>query len=92
MLIKNGKLLKNKIMFETPTQEIFDEMKIIATEIWNTYSDEHGYRTEKLNYINSFENIEDNAMIFFRMFDWNNQQIFISKSTNDIVEYIKNNM
>jgi len=78
-------------MFEAPTQEVFDEMKRIATEIWNTYSDEHGYRSEKLNYINSFENIEDNAMIFYRMFDLSNQFIFKQMANGDVLKYINNN-
>jgi len=78
-------------MFEAPTQEVFDEMKRIATEIWNTYSDEHGYRSEKLNYINSFENVEDNAMILYRMFDLNNQFIFRQMANGDVLKYINDN-
>jgi len=33
---------------ETPSQEIFNEMKSIATDIWNTYDNQYGYVTEKL--------------------------------------------
>jgi hypothetical protein len=77
---------------ETPSQEIFDEMKEIATSIWNIYDNEFGYVTEKLNRINSFDNILDNAMVFYRMFDWRNQAKFRSKASKEVLEYIKNNM
>ena len=77
---------------ETPTQEIFDEMKQISTEIWNTYDNQFGYVDEKLNRINSFGNIEDNAMVMYRMFDWENQSIFIKKSSEEVISYINNNL
>ena len=75
-----------------PTQEVFDEMKNIATEIWNTYDNRFGYVTEKLERINSFDNIQDNAMVFYRMFDWNNQQTFISKASHETFKYIQENL
>jgi hypothetical protein len=78
-------------MYEAPSIEIFEEMKAIATEIWNGYSNEFGYRAEKLNYINSFGNIEDNAMVFYRMFDYQNQAIFRSKASADVLAYIEKN-
>lgn len=77
---------------ETPTQEIFDEMKQISTEIWNTYDNQFGYVDEKLNRINSFGNIEDNAMVMYRMFDWENQSIFRKKSSEEVIRYINNNL
>ena len=77
---------------ETPSQEIFDEMKTIATDIWKSYDDEFGYVTEKLNRINSFDNVEDNAMVFYRMFDSQNQVTFIFKASPEVRTYIKNNL
>lgn len=77
---------------ETPTQEIFDEMKQISTEIWNTYDNQFGYVDEKLNRINSFGNIEDNAMVMYRMFDWENQSLFRKKSSEEVIRYINNNL
>jgi|688.fasta_scaffold1110232_2 hypothetical protein len=77
---------------ETPTQEIFNEMKKISTEIWNTYDNEFGYVDEKLKRINSFGNIEDNAMVMYRMFDWENQSIFRKKSSEEVISYINNNL
>jgi hypothetical protein len=77
---------------ETPSQEIFDEMKAIATDIWNTYDNQFGYVDEKLERISYLTNVQDNAMICYRMFDWNNQSIFKSKASADVLNYIKNNL
>ena len=75
----------------TPSQEIYNEMKSIATQIWETYDNRYGYVTEKLSYINSIDNIQDNAMVFYRMFDNQNQSTFRSNASNEVLEYIKNN-
>jgi hypothetical protein len=76
----------------TPNQEIFDEMKSIATDIWNTYDNTYGYVTEKLDRINSFGNIQDNAMVFYRMFDHINKATFRDRASNQVIEYINNNL
>ena len=75
----------------TPSQEIYNEMKSLATQIWSTYDNQYGYVTEKLNYINRIDNIQDNAMVFYRMFDNNNQETFRANASNEVLEYIKNN-
>ena len=75
----------------TPSQEIYNEMKSLATQIWSTYDNQYGYVTEKLNYINSIKNIQDNAMVFYRMFDNNNQETFRANASNEVLEYIENN-
>lgn len=85
------KPLKSCIM-ETPTQEVFEEMKLIANRLWNTYSNEFGYVDQKTSYINSLENIQDNAMVFFRMFDHINQTAFKSNASAATLEYINNNL
>jgi len=75
----------------TPSQEIYNEMKSLATQIWSTYDNQYGYVTEKLNYINRIDNIQDNAMVFYRMFDNNNQETFRANASNEVLEYIENN-
>jgi hypothetical protein len=78
---------------KTPSKEIFEEMKRIATFIWtDTYSDEHGYVTEKLKFINSIDNLDDNAMMFYRMFDYQNQRFFRQLSNTPVLVYIEENM
>jgi hypothetical protein len=76
---------------ETPNQEIFDEMKYTATKIWEGYDNTYGYVTEKLESINSFGNIQDNAMVFYRMFDMYNKEKFRNLSSPDVLDYIKKN-
>lgn len=76
---------------KAPSQEVFNEMKQVATTIWKTYDNQFGYVDEKLERINSFSNIQDNAMVFYRMFDWENQATFRSKASPEVLEYIQNN-
>jgi len=58
---------------ETPPQEIFDQIKDAAIEIWSTYDDTYGYRTGKLDRIKDIKNIKDNWYSIVSMFDYNNQ-------------------
>ena len=76
----------------TPSEEIFNEMINIASLIWLQYDNEFGYVTEKLERINSITNYQDNVMIAYRMFDHINQSKFIALASNDVLEYIKNNI
>jgi len=76
---------------ETPSNEIFQEMKQVATDIWNTYDNQYGYVDEKVSRINSIENIQDNAMVMYRMFDWMNQRKFRDMVSTDTLDYINNN-
>lgn len=77
---------------ETPSQQIFDEMKAAAIAVWSeNYSDEFGYVTEKTDRINSLSNIQDNAMVFFRMFDWVNQDKMMNKLGPEAINYINEN-
>lgn len=77
---------------ETPSQQIFDEMKAAAIAVWTeNYSDEFGYVTEKTDRINGITNIQDNAMVFFRMFDWINQDKMIDKLGAEAINYINEN-
>lgn len=76
---------------ETPSIEIFEEMKSAAIAVWQTYDNTYGYVTEKLNYINSFGNIKDNAMVFYRMFDYQNQAKMMEKLSQEAINYINQN-
>ena len=72
-------------------QEVFEEMKSIATQIWQTFDNQFGYVDEKLARVNSLENIGDNAMIFFRMFDVKRQDQFIKLAPLNVLNYINDN-
>ncbi|MGR3177805.1 MAG: hypothetical protein ACUZ8E_07085 [Candidatus Anammoxibacter sp.] len=78
-------------MHEAPTEEIFNEMKQAATEIWQAFDNEFGYVDEKMEIVNRFTNIQDNAMVFCRMFDSVNQGKMMAKLSSEAIEYIRNN-
>lgn len=75
----------------TPSIEIFEEMKSAAIAVWQTFDNTHGYVTDKLEYINSFGNIKDNAMVFYRMFDYQNQAKMREKLSQESINYINQN-
>jgi hypothetical protein len=75
---------------ETPSKAIFEEMKAAAIAVWTeTYSDEYGYVTEKINIIESLTNYQDNIMVCFRMFDMWNQRTMMSKLSPEAQYYIE---
>jgi hypothetical protein len=78
-------------MKEAPSFEVFDEMKAAAIAIWQTYDNQFGYVTEKVKLIDRIINIQDNAMVFYRMFDYQNQSAMRAKLSLDSLEYINNN-
>ena len=71
-------------MYEAPSQEIFDEMKKISIEIWNTYDNTYWYVDEKVNRIKYLENWKDNFMTMFQMFDTVNQTRLIQKASEEL--------
>lgn len=77
---------------KAPTEDIFTEMKHAATQIWRTYDNQYGYVDEKLKIVNNLTNVEDNAMVFYRMFDSMNQAMFKSLVSEDTRNYILNNL
>lgn len=74
-----------------PSQEIFIEMKKAAISIWKDYDNKFGYATEKIKRVNSIENVSDNAMVFYRMFDHWNKQLMESKLSEEAINYINSN-
>lgn len=79
-------------MTQTPTLEIFNEIKSAAISVWETYDNTYGYVTEKLEYINRLENIQDNVMVFYRMFDHINQAKMLNVLSEESIKYIKENL
>lgn len=62
------------IYYEAPGQEEFDDMKSAATEVWNGMDNTYGYVDEKLARIEGVQNVGDNFMYLFAMFDMDNQR------------------
>jgi len=75
----------------TPSQELFNEIKNAAIEIWNTYDNKHGYVDEKVGRINSISNYADNVMVCYRMFDHTNQTIMREVLSQEALRYIDDN-
>ena len=64
--------------YKAPPQEVFEDIKKNAIKIWEGYSDEFGYRSEKIDRIKDLENIQDNAWVMVAMFDPINIAILLS--------------
>ncbi len=61
-------------MIETVTDEIFEDLKACAIQVWSKYDDTHGYRSEKTNYLTRLTNISDNYRAIIQMMDTSNQR------------------
>lgn len=64
---------------DAPSDEIFNEIKEAAIEIWKTYDDRFGYATEKIEKVNSVQNVGSNWGFLVGMFDQNNQALLLNK-------------
>jgi hypothetical protein len=66
--------------YETPSQEVFDEVQEKSIEVWKeNHSDEHGYVTEKVESIRDLTNIRNNVMYIVGKFDTFNQMRLSNK-------------
>lgn len=77
---------------ETPTTEVFNEIKIAAIAVWDTFDNTYGYVTEKVERINSIQNYADNVMACYRMFDYGNQQLMKKNLSDEALSYINRNL
>lgn len=59
---------------DAPSDEIFDEVKRAAIELWKTYDDTFKYATQKVDRIKDVENYSDNFAYIIGMFDPENQR------------------
>lgn len=69
--------------YDAPSDEIFNEIKQAAIEIWQTYDDTFGYASEKIGYVNSITNFKDNWGTIVGMFDCHNQQKLLAKLSDE---------
>ena len=75
----------------TPSITIFEEMKSAAIAVWQTYDNQFGYVTEKVERVNSITNVQDNAMALYRMFDYENQAKMRARLSQEAINYINEN-
>jgi hypothetical protein len=76
---KKGIKNMTELYYTPPTQEIFNEVKEKAIEIWSKMGDEPSYSQEKIGAIKDIGNVQDNFMYMVAMFDIHNQRILAEK-------------
>lgn len=76
---------------ETPSEQIFNEIKDAAKKVWNTKDNTYGYVTEKIERVDQLTNYADNVMVCYRMFDMGNQSLMRSELSPEAIQYIDNN-
>lgn len=75
--------------YTAPSQEVFDDIKQMSIKIWQSYDNEHGYVDEKVDQIKDLENVKDNYMYMFSMFDVVNQaklMALVKPETKETIE------
>lgn len=84
--------MKPKLYYTAPSDEIFEEVKVKAIEVWSKYDDEFNYRSEKTSYIAGLKNISDNVMTIVSMFDMENMRELALKLSVDSKQAISDRM
>ena len=59
---------KEKLYYQEPSDEIFNEVKEKILQIWKTKDFEESYRIEKTSHVEKITNIRDNMMHLVAMF------------------------
>ena len=62
-----------KLYYSAPSEESFLDMKSTCIGFWEEMDNTYGYVDEKVSRIKNIENIQDNFMFIFAMFDHINQ-------------------
>lgn len=65
--------MSQDLYYTAPHDELFNDLKSASIALWKTYDNTYGYADEKINQIKDLENIKDNFMYMFAMFDVHNQ-------------------
>ena len=63
-----------ELYYTAPSDEIFDEVKVKALQLWATYDNQFGYVDEKTQLIVNIKNVADNVMFIVAMFDSDNHR------------------
>jgi len=85
----------SKLYDTAPSDEVFEEVKKKAIEIWEGYDDTYGYATEKIRCVEGLSNIRDYMMFIVSMFDNRNKRKLASSLSDtarkEIADRIKAN-
>ena len=74
--------------YEAPSDEIFEEIKREAINIWKTYDDTYDYATGKIKRIKDITNISDNGMYMVAMFDMSNRRKLLGNLSKEAEDFI----
>lgn len=77
--------MSEKLYYVAPSDEIFDEIKSAAKDLWKTYDNYGGYVDEKIAVLDRMTNIRDNWMYIVAMFDQGNQTKLLRMLNYDTV-------
>ena len=78
--------MTTRLYYTAPSDECFEDLKQKSIELWKSKHAHPSYEKEKVDYIEKMQNISDNFMTLFAMFDHNNQRKVgetISQATKD---------
>lgn len=78
-----------KLYYTPPSDEAFKDMQVASLKVWGGYENQN-YRNEKQGEVDKLQNVGDNFMYMFAMFDQTNQQKVVSQlsgATKDELRY-----
>lgn len=78
-----------RLYYTPPSDEAFQEMKDAALAVWENYKNEPLYYAEKTTRIKDIQNVGDNFMYIFAMFDMNNQRKCADKLSPETKEAVR---
>jgi len=77
---------------ESPSDEIFNDIKEACKRVWNTKDNTYGYVTEKLERVDSLTNNGNEIVTCYRMFDSENQRLMRHELSSASLSYIYDNL
>ena len=75
--------------YKRVTEKAFKDIKQNCIKIWQSYNDEFGYSTDKINRVKDVNNIKDNGLHLIAMFDVLNIQKLLSMLKPETVEELE---
>ncbi len=77
-----------RLYYTPPSDEQFDEMKLVCARAWYEIADHIGYAHDKVERIINLQNIRDNFMHMLAMFDMKNQRKVSYRLSADTLEEV----
>lgn len=80
--------MSEELYYQTPPDEIFNEIKSACITQWNLIGRHKSYLDEKLSRVNRMQNISDNYATMIAMFHTRHRQAVYSKLDDKCLEYL----